>query len=506
MRTAWQTFPIEYKGGLISNLAPLQQGTTAPGSATVLQNFEPSVEGGYKKIKGYAPWNEFPIPGTGTVYGCISSAANSAIVVRGGKYYTSTDKADWIERLDLSATAGIKVRHAVFNFNGTTKICMVDGVNKPVFWNSATNTVVEDSLAPSDVQGARRVVNFKNHLFFAKGPNLVFTAPFDELEYSPSHGGGTINVGSPVVGLIVFREQLIVFSLDRIQRIVGNTEADFQLQPIAMNTGTFCGDTVQEVGGDVLYLAPDGIRYLSATERIGDFALARASEAIQNNISSLFADCDNYASVVIRSKSQYRIFRYESELAPMLNRGFLGTRFLDREATGIAWSELRGFKVFTSDSKVYGEKETILFTNTSNFVYEMEFGNSFDGQNIEAIFQTPFVPIEDPRIRKTYYKHTLYVKSEGDFDMSFNLLFDYQDSRVLQPKSVSLKADQSVVFWGSPTTIWGSFIWSNAPRQVYPINTVGSSFTVSLRFYDNSTNPSFSLDTSVLEFKFNDRK
>ena len=51
MATQWQTFPIEFKGGLVSNLTPLQQGIQAVGSATQLQNFEPSISGGYKKVR-----------------------------------------------------------------------------------------------------------------------------------------------------------------------------------------------------------------------------------------------------------------------------------------------------------------------------------------------------------------------------------------------------------------------------------------------------------------------
>ena len=52
MATQWQTFPIEFRGGLISNLSPLQHGTNAVGSATILQNFEANKEGGYSKIRG----------------------------------------------------------------------------------------------------------------------------------------------------------------------------------------------------------------------------------------------------------------------------------------------------------------------------------------------------------------------------------------------------------------------------------------------------------------------
>ena len=57
MATAWQTFPVEFKGGLISNLSPLQHGTQAVGSASILKNYEPSLQGGYAKLKGYSKFN-----------------------------------------------------------------------------------------------------------------------------------------------------------------------------------------------------------------------------------------------------------------------------------------------------------------------------------------------------------------------------------------------------------------------------------------------------------------
>ncbi len=67
MATQWQTFPIEFRGGLISNLSALQHGTNAVGSATILQNFEPNKEGGYSKIKGYSKFSTTTVPGSGPI-------------------------------------------------------------------------------------------------------------------------------------------------------------------------------------------------------------------------------------------------------------------------------------------------------------------------------------------------------------------------------------------------------------------------------------------------------
>ena len=58
----WQTYPVEFRGGLVTNLSPLQQGINAPGSARILRNFEPSIEGGYRRIEGYDKYDPAIIP------------------------------------------------------------------------------------------------------------------------------------------------------------------------------------------------------------------------------------------------------------------------------------------------------------------------------------------------------------------------------------------------------------------------------------------------------------
>ena len=58
----WATYPFEFQGGLVTNLSPLQQGTRLPGSARVLRNFEPSIEGGYRRIEGFSKYDDAYIP------------------------------------------------------------------------------------------------------------------------------------------------------------------------------------------------------------------------------------------------------------------------------------------------------------------------------------------------------------------------------------------------------------------------------------------------------------
>lgn len=65
MADGWQTYAFEFRGGLVSNLSPLQQGVQAPGSARLLKNFEPSTDGGYRRIEGFDKYDSTVVPSFG---------------------------------------------------------------------------------------------------------------------------------------------------------------------------------------------------------------------------------------------------------------------------------------------------------------------------------------------------------------------------------------------------------------------------------------------------------
>ena len=153
-----------------------------------------------------------------------------------------------------------KQRFVKYRIGLTEKIAGVDGSNYPFTYDN-TNYVPLVS-APDDIEGASHIAFFKNHLFFAKGDVLSFTSPYTDNDFNPANGAGNISVGTDITGLIAFREQLIIFSENKIERLVGNTLADFVLQPITTNIGCVDSDTIKEVAGDVVFLGPDGLRII----------------------------------------------------------------------------------------------------------------------------------------------------------------------------------------------------------------------------------------------------
>ena len=658
---SWQTYPIEFKGGLITNLSPLQQGINAPGSARILRNFEPSIEGGYRRILGYTKYDNSLIPaygnpvvhgagqsgttliianiyttpeagdtftiagvtGTYTIasggvsYDSIykratltleealdSSPSNGAgltfvsysslydtlgvyvcgdfslvsknasvyktsgngyvkinvpfygtVLVNGGSQsgtslvvdgLTTAPQANDIFKIagvdliytvtaDSTVTAGgatlsinpalasspadnaaitflstsreyaSRTRFDEYDFSGTKKYVIVDGVNAPAIYDGTTFTVLND--APADVIGASIVKVHKNTLFFAKDRLLTFTAPYTDTDFSPASGGGVIDVSDNITGLATFREQLFIFTETKIFSLSGISIADFNIQPVTRDIGCIETDSIQEVGTDITFLSPDGLRLLGATDRVNDFNFLNISKSIQSEFSNFIASSTQFCSVVVRGKSQYRLFGYSGSYTKQNAKGIILTQLADEAGGGFASAELRGFRAQVADSKYNNNVEVIIFADNDGYLYQMESGNSFDGSNIRTTFSTPHLPISDPRLRKTIYKLFLYTDPQGSVSFTVTPKLDFDGKNTIQPNSVSLSnigttaAYYGVSAFGSSTASYGGSL-----QYVFETQVIGSGYTVSFQFESDSTDPPFSLDALTLEYTNNSRR
>jgi hypothetical protein len=407
--------------------------------------------------------------------------------------------------LSTDRSSGGKHRFARYNYTGSSTISGVDGNNAPFIYDGTTFTVLDD--APSDVVGSSHVVEFKNHTFYGKGNKLTFTIPYGETDFSAALGGGVISLPHEITGLIVFREQLIIFSRSKIHRLTGNTVSDFTLQPISLDIGCVQEDTIQEVGGDIAFLGPDGVRLLNATDRIGDFGLAVASRVIQSEVNALVSGNTSFSSCVIRSKNQYRLFGYAASKTQDTAAGVLATQFADQTAQGMAWSELRGIMAYVADS-VYSTadaEEVVLFANRDGYVYRMESGNSFNGSNIGAYYSTPYFAVNDPRLRKTFYKLTTYVDPEGSITGAVTPKLDFDQENTVQPPSIGISnTTATAAFYG--VSSFGTGTYGGKLKYTFNNQLIGSGLTVSFQYFFDSTDPPFSLDAITVEYATNDRQ
>ena len=116
-------------------------------------------------------------------------------------------------------------------------------------------------------------------MFYAGATNpqrSYISVPFEEDNFTAASGAGSFRVDSTVVGLKVFRNELIIFCEDEIYKLTGTTST-FAVQEVTRNIGCRDGGSIQEIGGDVIFLAPDGLRTIAGTARIGDVELGSIS-------------------------------------------------------------------------------------------------------------------------------------------------------------------------------------------------------------------------------------
>lgn len=457
MADAWQTYTVQFQGGLITNISPLQQAINYPGSATRLINYEPSVEGGYRRVQGFAKFDSAEVTdSTYTASGLIRGLhryGSATYAVRGSYLYSSTGNG-WVVINGGGASIGGsgKVNFANYNFDGNEKFVMCDDTGKPFVYDGSTFKQLT-SLG-TDFAGCSDVIVFKNQIFLVNDDKLFFSAPFQDVfdegatDFSAASGGGVISIGADITDVIIFRDQLIIFTERSIQRLSGNTIADFRLDPISEDLGASVSGTVQEVGADIMFLGPDGIRTLGATDRIGDFNLGAVSRNIQSEITTLVRNSNIFSSLVIRAKSQYRLFGFNTGFQSDAALGILGTQYAPQGAEGMAWAETRGINAYVTHSSYETNREFILFANSDGYVYELERGNSFDSANIDSIFESPSFVFDDPRIRKTFYKLHLYTDPTGGVDITGNLLLDNPTTNrsIIQPESISLLNTTDGVF------------------------------------------------------------
>ena len=113
---------------------------------------------------------------------------------------------------------------------------------------------------------------------------IVFSIPFDEDDFTTGSGAGSIKVDDTIVGLKVFREDLFIFCENRIFKLSGTSSSNFAVTAVTRDIGCVNGQTIQEFAGDLIFLAPDGLRTVAGTARIGDVELG----TISANVQSLF--------------------------------------------------------------------------------------------------------------------------------------------------------------------------------------------------------------------------
>jgi len=390
-------------------------------------------------------------------------------------------------------TGVTRVRFERLNF-GIPKIVLTDGINPAATYDGTNYIQITDSNAPTDPTIS---AEFQNHLFLAGDPTqpslLTFSSPEKETNFNPANGAGDINLGFEIVAIKKFRNVLYIFGNNNIKRLVGNNSANFVLETVTSNLGCLATDSVVELGGDLLFLAPDGIRPIGGTNKIGDVNLETISKDIQSAVNTVITteNLSTLTAVIVRAKSQFRYMFSTSG-----STGILGALRENKGQYSFEFGQLSGLNCTCSDSGYIGTTEFVIHGDSAGKVFQQETGNAFDTSNILSVYKTPFVYMDNPEQRKNYYNVSTYMSSEGVNNILLGVTYDYEGTSVLNPENLVIDLDTPASFYDSGTNIAvydTTDIYDGNPSPVESSSFSGSGKSVSFRYVTDDQNPSHSI-------------
>tara|TARA_Y100000593_G_scaffold90233_1_gene176196 strand:+ start:2503 stop:4050 length:1548 start_codon:yes stop_codon:yes gene_type:complete len=506
-------FPFVCEGGLVLNQSTF---IMKPGQALELLNFEPDIEGGYRRISGFSKYVSAIVPQTsssGEEVLMVATFGSSVVAARGEKIYSATPGgSSWTER-DTGRTSAGRYDFERFNFDGNDKLIVADGANAPTVFNTSFTATDVSSGGGGEVStavtGAKYVTAFKDHMFYAgmsaTKQELVFSVPFDEDNFATGSGAGSIKVDDTITGLKVFREDLFIFCENRIFKLSGTSSSNFAVTPVTRNIGCVNGNTIQEFAGDLIFLGPDGLRTIAGTARIGDVELGTISSNVQSIFDDNLSSASEFQSIVIPDKTQYRIFFTKDGQGQNTTRGVIcvlrGQQF--------EFSEIRGIRPTATDTFVSSGDVLAVHGAGDGYIYRQESGNDFDGTSINGRYRSPDLTLNDPGIRKHMQRVVVNYAPESSIDADLFVRYDYESKDSARPAAYALdSSDIAAIYatstYGSGSSVTGTYGGASQPLVRQAVE--GSGFAIALRVNDGGTTAPYSLKGFQLEYQLGARR
>lgn len=540
-----QPFGFACTGGLNKNLNELEI-LKIPGAARDLINYEVDIDGGYRRINGFLPFGypthtrpdgENKILGLTQYLDCVIACVNDGIYITqdgvtwtqinrefvhtGGHITDNLTLAEWNAGGTAASGQGsapITVRtnqgQCSFVFiESTGHIIILDGVNAPYYF--VLGGTIGDPLANRTFHGhtladtgnvrvgAATGVIYRTQ-FITHAGNTVYIAAIGDPEDLSDTSAGSISLDQNIVAIKTFRDEVFIFCNNSIYRLINVGDANSQaVVPVTQNVGCISAYSIQEIGGDLVFLSPDGIRTLAATARIGDVELSSVSRAIQPIIVSIAKNINEYniSSEVLRSKSQYRLFYSKDSEEREDSKGIIGT-FTGK---GFEWSETIGIQApaLASDFDELGVEKSYHGDN-KGYIYCHDVGASFSEGSITEIFSipstydTPNFDFGDLGTRKTPYSVKVSVTPEGFMQPTLHVIYDYGDVNVAQPNPYLLSPASSPSVFGISQFGAGSFGGAANPMILQPIQ--GSGHTLNFKITTNDTAAPFAINGLYIDY------
>lgn len=356
------------------------------------------------------------------------SAATSVSLPRGGKYEFQN--------------------YNFFGTSGTLSMWGCNSVSRGFRYNSTTGFAFVHATGLSEaIDKPEHLEAHKKHLFFSFGSSVQFSSQGEPLIWNAITGAGEISTGDRVTSLENQKGDILgIFNRNRTYLLYGDDVDNWDLVNYSLERGAIEW-SVQDLGVSV-YTDDRGVHRIAATDAYGDLSTEALSALIDPFIQetkSLLVE-----SIRLKSKSQYRYFNSDKTGLILRTEGnkneFMPFEYDHRVYSTCAEEDSLGF-------------ERAFFGSDSNYVYEMEKGESFDGAVIVHSLRLAFCHCQSPRQKKRFHKATVQIQGRDDPGLTYSPDFSYGGQG--QPSAVTAQSlTRGGGIWG--VDLWSQFVWDGS--------------------------------------------
>jgi hypothetical protein len=372
----------------------------------------------------------------------------------------------------MSWASGGRVQFVVANFGGgqtNKRLYFCDGVNRAFEWDGTYFVPINTSMSP-DVP--TRIQVHKQHLFLAFGHSLQFSAIGDPYIWDPIFGAGEIAMNDVITQLLPLPGDqssgaLAVYTKTDTSVLYGSSSENFALSSFNVGTGGLA-HTGQNLDQSYI-LSERGVMGLGTTLNFGNFATAsltmnlRPFIQVRRNLAS--------ASVVNREKGQYRVF---------FSDGYgLYLTIANGQYMGAMPVQFPDSVLCCTEGATVDGNEISFFGSSNGFVYRLDAGTSFDGDNIPSNITLVYNSTNSPRILKRYRRASVEMTGDSYADFGFGYDLGYRTPELEQPSDDVYSNDLRSAFWDSFT--WDNFIFDGRDISPSEIEVTGTAENMAIR-------------------------
>ena len=145
--------------------------------------------------------------------------------------------------------------------------------------------------------------------------------------------------------------------------------------------------------------------------------------------------------------------------------------------------------------------EVILQGDYDGYVRKQESStDTFDGDNVIAIYRSPDLSLGDAGIRKSMERVIINYEVEGTIDVDMRVRFDGDSQDTPQPDAFDLSNPGGIAQYGTSTSTYASAVYGSSGAPVQRQSIEGSGFLLAIKVDHDSALSPFTLHSYQLEF------